>query len=49
MRDAVRYFSGESDSPSITKIDDSINGHLLVYAAEISRKEGRIVSIDELK
>lgn len=49
MRDAVRYFSGEGASVSITKIDDSINGHLLVYAAEISRKEGKIVDIDQLK
>jgi hypothetical protein len=49
MRDAVRYFSGEGESVSVTKIDDSINGHLVVYAAETSRKEGRVVSIQDLK
>ena len=47
MHDAVRYFSGEGDSISVTKIEDSIYGHTVVYAAEESRKTGRIVSIDE--
>ena len=49
MKDAVRYFAGEGESVSVTKIDDSINGHLVVYAAEMSRKEGKIVHINDLK
>ena len=47
MYDAVRFFAGEGDSVSITKISDSINGHRIVYAAEKSRKEERIVRINE--
>ena len=49
MKEAVRYFNGVSTSVSVTKIDDSINGHLVVYASETSRKESRIVQIKELK
>ncbi|MBQ8229572.1 MAG: Gfo/Idh/MocA family oxidoreductase [Clostridia bacterium] len=45
MKDAVRYFSGIGESVSVTKLADSINGHLIVYAAETSRKERRIVEI----
>lgn len=47
MYDAVRFFAGEGDSVSITKISDSINGHKIVYAAEKSRKEERVVKIKE--
>lgn len=49
MKDAVRYFNGISESVSVTKIEDSLNGHYVCYAAEISRKEGKILSLDELK
>lgn len=45
MKDAVRYFSGIGESVSVTKLADSINGRLIVYAAETSRKERRIVEI----
>lgn len=48
MKEAVRYFNGVSTSVSVTKIDDSINGHLVVYAAETSRKAGCIVEIKDL-
>ena len=48
MREAVRYFNGVSKSVSVTKIDDSINGHLVVYAAELSRRESRIVDIGSI-
>ena len=49
MKDAVRYFNGISESVSVTKIEDSLNGHYICYAAEISRKEGKTLSLDELK
>ena len=49
MKDAVRYFNGISESVSVTKIQDSLNGHYVCYAAEISRKEGKTLSLDELK
>lgn len=49
MHDMVAYFNGDTSSISITKLDDSINGHLCIYAAEKSRKENAIVEIDSLK
>ena len=49
MKDAVRYFNGISESVSVTKIEDSLNGHYVCYAAEISRKERKTLSLDELK
>ena len=49
MKDAVRYFNGNSESVSVTKIEDSLNGHYVCYAAEISRKERKTVSLDELR
>jgi hypothetical protein len=49
MKVAVRYFNGISESVSVTKIEDSLNGHYICYAAEISRKERKTLSLDELK
>ena len=49
MRDAVRYFNGISESLSVTKIEDSLNGHYICYAAELSRKANKIVDLAELK
>lgn len=40
MYELVRYLQGDNSSISITGIDDSINGHLLVYAADESRRTG---------
>ena len=48
MKEAVRYFNGEPQSVSVTKIEDSINGHLVVYAAEESRKTATVVEIQSL-
>ncbi len=48
MHDVVRSFAGEGDSISITRLDDSINGHLIVYAAEKSRKQERVVYLKEV-
>ncbi len=45
MYELVRYLNGDESSVSITKLDDSINSHLVVYAADKSRKEGKIVEI----
>ena len=45
MYDYVRYLNGDRSSISITSIDDSVNGHNCVYAAEQSRKEKIIVSL----
>ena len=47
MYELVRYLNGDNSSISITGIDDSINGHLVVYMAEKSRKLGRAVTLEE--
>jgi predicted dehydrogenase len=45
MYDLVRYLNGERASASITLLEDSIASHLLVYAAEESRKTERFVKL----
>lgn len=45
MHELVRYLNGDNSSISITSIDDSINSHLIVYAAEESIKAGKTVDI----
>ena len=47
MRDVIAYLNGEGASISMTHIGDSVNGHLIAYAAEDSRKSGRVVSLSE--
>ncbi len=49
MKTMVAYLNGDRESVSITRIEDSINGHLCVYAADESRKQKRIVSISEYR
>jgi hypothetical protein len=45
MKDLVRYLNGEKTSVATTVIDDSVNSHLICYAAEESRKEKKVVEI----
>ena len=45
MYELVRYLNGDNSSVSITSIDDSIYGHLVVYAAEESVKTDKAVCI----
>lgn len=45
MHELVRYLQGDTSSISITDIDDSINGHLVVYAADESRRTGAVCKI----
>ena len=47
--DFVDFLMYDKRSISCTTLDDSINGHLCVFAADISRKEDRNVYIDSLK
>jgi predicted dehydrogenase len=47
VADFVRTVRGEPPSPSSTAIADSVNGHLLVYAAELARTQQRWVSLTE--
>ncbi len=46
MHEQVRYLNGDTSSVSITDIDDSINSHLVVYAAEESVKTKSTVAIN---
>lgn len=45
MYDYVRFLNGDLTSVSLTSINDSINGHMCVYAAEKSRKTKRMINI----
>lgn len=45
MNELCAYLNGDKSSISITSIDDSVNGHLLVYAAEESRKTKTSVDV----
>lgn len=46
VADFVARVAGEKPSVSCTSIEDSVAGHMLVIAAEISRKEHRTVNIN---
>ena len=45
MDSVVKYLKYGTKSISLTSLDDSINSHLVVFSAEESRKENRIVDI----
>ncbi len=45
MHDLIAYLDGDRSSVSITSIDDSVNGHLCVYAADKSRREHQVVTV----
>ncbi|MBR4377868.1 MAG: Gfo/Idh/MocA family oxidoreductase [Bacilli bacterium] len=45
MDSVVKYLKYGTESISLTSLDDSINSHLVVFSAEESRKENRIVNI----
>lgn len=47
MRDLVRFLNGMPTSVSTTVIDDSINSHLICYAAEKARNENVVVNLNE--
>lgn len=47
----VNFVSGLEDGKTATKssVDESIESHIMAYAAELSRREGRVVDIDSLR
>ena len=47
MKDLVSYLRGEGTSVSTTVISDSVNSHLICYAAEKSRLEKVVVEISK--
>ncbi|NSW57869.1 MAG: Gfo/Idh/MocA family oxidoreductase [Armatimonadetes bacterium] len=49
VSDFVRVVQGEEPSISCTNVMDSVNGHLVAFAADISMLEQRMVAIQELR
>lgn len=49
MHDLIAYLNGDRSSVSITRLEDSVNGHLCIFAAEQSRKTKQFVRIDDMK
>lgn len=47
MKDLVSFLRGDGTSVSTTVISDSVNSHLICYAAEKSRLEKKIVNIEK--
>lgn len=45
MKDLVRFLNGEQTSVATTVIADSVNSHLICYAAEKARKEKVVVKL----
>ena len=45
--DFVEYLRGGEPSISLTKLDDSINGHMAVFLAEQSRQTGQVCAFPE--
>lgn len=48
MRDLLKFLKGEPTSSSTTLLKDSVNSHLVCYAAEKARKENTVVDIDKV-
>ena len=46
MKSVIDYLNGKTDMLTITKLSDSINGHLCVFAADESRLNKSIVKIE---
>jgi predicted dehydrogenase len=49
VEDFVNVLQGKPPSISTTTIDDSINGHLIVYCADQAMQEGRVVDIPDTR
>ena len=49
MEDLCSVLSGQKPSVSCSAIEDSINGHLAVYAADLAMEERRVVAVSELR
>lgn len=47
MVDLVKYFGGEAPSKSICDINTSYMNHLIAFAAEDSRLEGKVIDLEE--
>ena len=48
VQDFLSLIRGENPSPSTTTLADSINSHLIAYAADISMQESKISMFDEI-
>lgn len=45
VEDFVRVLRGQSTSPGATRIEDSLNGHLIAYAADQAMLTNQVVEI----
>jgi len=45
VEDFVRVMQGNEPSVSTTELEDSINGHLIVFAADLANEENRVVNL----
>ena len=45
----LKAIEEENGEVSLTSIDDSVEGHLCVYAAETSRKEKRTIDLADIR
>ena len=48
MEDCVNVLSGMEPSVSYTDLEDSINGHLMVFAADEAMESGAGVKIEKI-
>ena len=46
VADFLSVVRGEGGSISTTELSDSINSHLIAYAADVAMREERVVTID---
>ncbi len=46
--DFIKIVSGETPSIAYTTINDSVNGHLCVYAADEARKTNKVVKVESI-
>ncbi len=49
MQDLVKFLNGADTSRSMTVIEDSVNGHFIVYAAEESRLNATVVNLEKYR
>ena len=47
VTDFVSFMRGEPVSISCTRIEDSVNGHLMAYCADKSVEERRVVEVEQ--
>lgn len=47
MKNICAYFRGDKTTSSLTKIEDSINSHLICYAADEAMEKGQVIDLEK--